>query len=50
MFKIGNHLSSSKGYEAMGKMAVKLGAFKAFPGTGGILCHDKAPFLSPWTG
>lgn len=26
MFKIGNHLSSSKGYEAMGKMAVKLGA------------------------
>lgn len=26
MFKIGNHLSSSKGYEAMGKMALKLGA------------------------
>ena len=26
MFKIGNHLSSSKGYAAMGKMAVKLGA------------------------
>ncbi len=26
MLKIGNHLSSSKGYEAMGKMAVKLGA------------------------
>ena len=26
MFKIGNHLSSAKGYEAMGKMAVKLGA------------------------
>ena len=26
MFKIGNHLSSSKGYEAMGKAAVKLGA------------------------
>ncbi len=26
MFKIGNHLSSSKGYEEMGKMAVKLGA------------------------
>ena len=26
MFKIGNHLSSSKGYEAMGEAAVKLGA------------------------
>ena len=26
MLKIGNHLSSSKGYEAMGKAAVKLGA------------------------
>lgn len=26
MFKIGNHLSSSKGYEAMGMTAVKLGA------------------------
>ena len=26
MLKIGNHLSSSGGYEAMGKMALKLGA------------------------
>ena len=25
MFYIGNHLSASKGYEAMGKQAVKLG-------------------------
>ena len=26
MLKIGNHISSAKGYEAMGKQALKLGA------------------------
>ena len=56
MMKIGNHISSSKGYEAMGKQALKLGAstfafFTRNPRGGSakaIVPGDVAGFLELW--